>query len=75
MLPSPSLSFLNQTLNCPKANDNGTMNNLIKILRMITGLVFMLSGFVKGVDPLGTAYRFEDYFIVYHLTWLMPLAL
>ena len=51
------------------------MKNLINILRIITGLVFMLSGFAKGVDPLGTAYRFEDYFIVYHLTWLMPMAL
>jgi len=51
------------------------MKNSVKIIRIITGLVFMLSGFVKGVDPLGTAYRFEDYFIVYHLTWLMPLVL
>jgi uncharacterized membrane protein YphA (DoxX/SURF4 family) len=51
------------------------MKNLIKIIRIFSGLVFMLSGFVKGVDPLGTAYRFEDYFIVYHLPWLMPLAL
>ena len=51
------------------------MKNLVKIVRIITGLVFMFSGFVKGVDPLGTAYRFEDYFIVYHIAWLIPLAL
>lgn len=51
------------------------MKNLVKIIRIITGLVFMFSGFVKGVDPLGTAYRFEDYFIVYHIAWLMPLGL
>ena len=51
------------------------MKNSVKILRIITGLVFMFSGFVKGVDPLGTAYRFEDYFIVYHIAWLIPLAL
>lgn len=51
------------------------MRNSIKIIRIITGLVFMFSGFVKGVDPLGTAYRFEDYFIVYHISWLIPFSL
>lgn len=51
------------------------MKNFVKIIRIISGLVFMFSGFVKGVDPLGTAYRFEDYFIVYHVAWLIPLAL
>jgi hypothetical protein len=35
----------------------------------------MFSGFVKGIDPLGFTYRLEDYFIVYNLTWLTPLAL
>ncbi len=51
------------------------MKNLVRIIRIISGLVLMFSGFVKGVDPLGTAYRLEDYFIVYHIEWLIPLAL
>lgn len=32
----------------------------------------MFSGFVKGVDPLGTAYKMEDYFIAYHWEFLSP---
>lgn len=43
--------------------------------RMFVGLVFMFSGFVKGIDPLGTAYRIEDYFIAYGMDWAMGYAL
>ena len=38
------------------------MKILANISRLLVALVFLFSGFVKGVDPLGTAYRIEDYF-------------
>ena len=51
------------------------MRTIANISRLIVGLVFVFSGFVKGVDPLGTAYRIEDYFIAYGMDWANPLAL
>jgi len=44
------------------------------ISRTLIGLLFMFSGFVKGVDPLGTMYRIEDYFIAYNMEWAMFFA-
>jgi uncharacterized membrane protein YphA (DoxX/SURF4 family) len=51
------------------------MINLRNICRILVGLVFIFSGFVKGVDPLGTAYRIEDYFIAFGVDWANPLSL
>ncbi|MCX6230031.1 MAG: DoxX family protein [Bacteroidetes bacterium] len=51
------------------------MKTLSTISRILVGLVFIFSGFVKGVDPLGTAYRIVDYFEAYHITWANPLSL
>ena len=48
---------------------------LRNISRLIVGLVFSFSGFVKCIDPLGTAYKFEDYFIAFGLDSLVWITL
>lgn len=45
------------------------------ISRVIAGLVFIFSGFVKVIDPLGSAYKFSDYFQSFHLDFLKPGSL
>ncbi len=53
------------------------MNIITQIIRIIVAVTFIFSGFVKLVDPLGTAYKFVDYFAadVLNLEFLIPYAL
>lgn len=48
------------------------------ICRVLVGMVFVYSGFVKGIDPFGYAYKIHDYFAAFHLSFLqvldMPLS-
>jgi uncharacterized membrane protein YphA (DoxX/SURF4 family) len=43
--------------------------------RIIIGLVFIFSGFVKAIDPLGSAYKFHDYFQAFNIGFLNKLSL
>ncbi|HSH50246.1 MAG TPA: BT_3928 family protein [Bacteroidales bacterium] len=51
------------------------MKKLNHISRIILGVLFIFSGFVKAVDPLGSMYKFNDYFIAFGLEFLSVIAL
>ncbi len=42
--------------------------------RIFIGAIFIFSGFVKGIDPLGSTYKFIDYFEAFHLGFLSFVA-
>ncbi|MFI3314212.1 MAG: hypothetical protein R3Y04_00910 [Rikenellaceae bacterium] len=63
--------MLSPNLMCRIANNS----LLVNISRLIIGVLFLFSGFVKSVDPLGTAIKFEEYFSAFSMELLIPLAL
>lgn len=51
------------------------MKQLRFIIRLITGALFIFSGTVKAIDPMGSTYKFSDYFTAFGLDFLQPLSL
>ena len=44
----------------------------VNIARLLLAVTFILSGFVKAVDPLGTQYKIRDYLNAMHLGQYVP---
>jgi triosephosphate isomerase len=45
------------------------------VCRYILALTFIVSGFVKSVDPWGTALKVNEYLSIYGLEWLSPVSM
>ena len=50
----------------------------VSFLQNWTGVLFIISGWVKAIDPMGTAFKMEEYFAEFQAalepTWLSFLA-
>jgi len=53
------------------------MQSVSNISRYILAFIFLISGFVKAVDPLGLMYKLDEYFSpeVFSLEFLSPISL
>ena len=49
--------------------------NLSHVCRLILGAVFIFSGFVKSVDPWGTALKVNEYLSIYGMEWFQPASM
>jgi len=50
------------------------MKSIAIAARILLGAMFIFSGFVKGIDPLGSTYKFIDYFTAFDMLWLHDAA-
>jgi uncharacterized membrane protein YphA (DoxX/SURF4 family)/peroxiredoxin len=53
------------------------MKIVVQLSRILVGVLFIFSGFVKLVDPIGSQYKFQEYFSesVLNMEFLIPYAL
>ncbi len=51
------------------------MKILSGISRLLVGVLFIISGFIKANDPLGFSYKLDEYFQVFNMPWLSVISL
>ncbi|RZT95909.1 putative membrane protein YphA (DoxX/SURF4 family) [Ancylomarina subtilis] len=50
------------------------MSLLRSVSRLLVGSLFIFSGFVKAIDPMGSTFKFKDYFLAFGMDSLTGLA-
>ncbi|ASU35816.1 DoxX family protein [Mucilaginibacter xinganensis] len=58
-----------------KMKNDKSASQIVWVARILVGLLFIFSGLVKINDPLGFSYKLEEYFEVFHITFLNGFAL
>lgn len=51
------------------------MRILGAICRLVFGILFVLSGFLKAIDPIGSALKIKEYFEAFHLAFMDFLSI
>lgn len=51
------------------------MKFIIRLSRILVGILFIFSGLIKANDPLGFSYKLDEYFSVFGTEFLIPLSL
>ncbi len=51
-----------------------SVDTILWVCRILVGQLFIFSGLIKANDPLGFSYKLEEYFEVFHVTFLSPMA-
>lgn len=57
------------------ASNRGAGFYLLQFIRIFVGVLFIFSGLIKANDPSGLAYKMEEFFEVWHMTFMSPFAL
>lgn len=50
------------------------MRTIRNFARILIAPIFIFSGFVKAIDPLGSTYKFSDYFEAFGMDFMMPVS-
>lgn len=56
----------------PATRRQGLLRVVVNLCRLVLGITFVVSGYVKAVDPLGTQYKIHDYLAALDLHTLVP---
>jgi uncharacterized membrane protein YphA (DoxX/SURF4 family) len=51
------------------------MKFITNLSRILVGVLFIISGFIKANDPLGFSYKLDEYFVVFHTEWFTFMSL